>query len=291
MRHTHVVTIRLLTGVIVATAAVWVASSAATALPSLPSACPLPEATQSLAPLGCPPRPTTTTTRRSTTTTQLSTTTTQPQPPAPLRATYVGTITGDGGSQAQVTMRFSGDFGGVFADVSVGSGLVISCHGDQNVGMLEASMSGNRVGSTVSLGAERSGEISGVSAHLVLSVTGTLSSDSAMLSGPVHVHVGLPWYLGDCDSTWHFDVQSMSSEPAQTLAVVPDVIGQPLFDGLAGIRAAGLVPGFPHESIDSSCNNLGNIVGLSPSAGAALLPGSPVDFWVAVEPPPPSVCP
>jgi len=74
---------------------------------------------------------------------------------------------------------------------------------------------------------------------------------------------------------------------AVTVAV-PNVVGLTATNAVSAIRSAGLVP-IEVSSVDTTCNNIGYVIGQSPQAGARIATGSPVTITVAVKPPTP--CP
>jgi GDSL-like Lipase/Acylhydrolase family/PASTA domain len=80
------------------------------------------------------------------------------------------------------------------------------------------------------------------------------------------------------------------AEQAATAVIVsvPSVVGLTAADAVSAIRSAGLVP-IEVSSVDTTCNNIGYVIGQSPLAGARIASGSPVTITVAVMPPYP--CP
>jgi hypothetical protein len=71
-------------------------------------------------------------------------------------------------------------------------------------------------------------------------------------------------------------------------AVVPDVVGQQLLDATAALMAAGFVRGALSLTID--CDNIGVVMGQSPSAGTLNTVGMPVNLAVGRRPPPRIQC-
>jgi hypothetical protein len=140
--------------------------------------------------------------------------TTPPTPPADLRPYYLGTVYGNGRS-ASAVMAMSGSAGAVSIAVSLAEGLHIDCHGDNAVGMVDFTMSGYRTSagangsSTYYLHREVSTTIQDTDVNLSLYTYATLSPDGTVLSGPLALHAGLPWYLSDCDASWSFSTHAM----------------------------------------------------------------------------------
>jgi hypothetical protein len=75
---------------------------------------------------------------------------------------------------------------------------------------------------------------------------------------------------------------------AGAIIQVPNVVGLPAANAVSAIRSAGLVP-IEVSRVDTTCNNIGYVIGQSPQAGAPIATGSPVTITVAVKPPNP--CP
>jgi hypothetical protein len=228
------------------------------------------------------------TTTTTTTATATTTTTTSPPPPPPahLQATYVGMAAADLGSQGQVLIHVTGgDSGSVFVDVSTGEGLHADCHGDQNIGMVQFSLSGSRSGSLLSLHQDVSAQSNGETANLSISASATLSSDGRSLGGPVGLHVGLPWYYGDCDLNWSFQAQSPIDQVAPSAIAVPAIVGLPAADAMGQLLSVGLALGNEHDLVQMDCGDgVGKILDQSPGAGTLVAPGSAVNFTVGVMP-------
>jgi hypothetical protein len=205
--------------------------------------------------------------------------------PAHLAAVYTGVVDGSDGSDGRLLMRVSGDGDLLYADINITRGLVLSCHGEQDVGMVEFWMSGSRQGSIVSLRRQLTTQFSGRTVDLTISSRATVSADGRSLSGPDSVHVGLPWYTSDCDVSWSFRAVAQVPNPAPALPVVPDLRHRSVSDALSRLRDAGLVPGRRTEQVDPDCGiDIGRVAGQNPAAGQRVRPGTAVDYVIAVLP-------
>jgi hypothetical protein len=137
------------------------------------------------------------------------------RPPASLRPSYIGTLSGDLGSSAQTVLRFSGTTGAVTARVDLAEGLHTDCHGDQNLGMLDVTLSGNRFdvwpdgNSRYSLSRNLTTTVSGNSVDLSISALAWLSPDGRTVSGSVSVHADVQWPYDNCDKSWSFSTRAV----------------------------------------------------------------------------------
>jgi PASTA domain len=206
--------------------------------------------------------------------------------PPPLEGTYAGTIFGDFGTSAPLTLVASGPPEAVAATVSLGSGARMNCHGDRaldpqaNILLTGHRASANDDGSSTYDFTGRFEFDSTV--HVVVDITiagATLSPDSKTFAGVVDLNVQ-PSIGENCLKQWSFST---------TLAtrVVPSVLFETRETAKSILTAAGLQVRVT-AAVDPICNNIGTVIRQTPRAGTTVLEGAFVTITIGTRP---KICP
>jgi hypothetical protein len=137
-----------------------------------------------------------------------------------LAGTFVGTVTGDFGSNAPLRIQFSGPPEATVGAVSLGAGARIDCNGDREIDPVEFELSGAQT--MVNPDGSSTYELTGHfefdtdspigSVHVVVDVVapGVLSGDSQSFTGPLDLVVR-PSRGDDCTRHWTFSTTNRTS--------------------------------------------------------------------------------
>ena len=121
-------------------------------------------------------------------------------PPANSNGTYHGTVSGDLGSSAPVTLAASGG-ASVTGTVSLGSGLVIDSCGQHSVGATSMSVTGTRTAANTFTGVSDYTLTSALfpveTYTATVTITGHLTGDGATFSGTAAIDTSAPFGCGD----------------------------------------------------------------------------------------------
>jgi hypothetical protein len=193
---------------------------------------------------------------------------------------YVGPLTADYGSTANVTFGVTGPPEAITADTTLASGARIDCHGNHDVGFQRLTLTGSRT--AVNGDGTSAYELAGrfefdATVHVVVdaAVHGVLSADGHTFSGAIDLHVQPPSWLGDCWRTWSFT-------SSNDVRVVPDLIDETWVYARDALLAIQLNP-VRSVQVDYTCNHQNTVWRLHPSAGTAVATWSTVQVVIGVR--------
>jgi PASTA domain len=209
-----------------------------------------------------------------------------------LNGYYNGTLSADNapdGSPTSATLGFgvTGNQGALSADVVIGTGAHVDCHGDNQIPYTDISMTGSNVGSAPDGGSlfDLTGTFGfDVSVHVNATVTITdaeLSPDGQTFSGTAHVQLD-PDYVSGCTKDWSFTTTlHVDTNPKVT---VPSVLGESSKDAKTQLEAVGLTV---HTTSQPDCfpDFPGEVIDQTPSPGTVVDQGSSISLTVETQAP------